>query len=88
MTRCEKKLSLLAAPRAAEAKAGGKKGVKSDQNTVVLWDRRLPALSPKTSFEAQPQAVRSVADSLTLRDIEGINRYVSQYKAANRGVRS
>jgi hypothetical protein len=45
----------------------------------------------KTSFESQlealPPDVRSVADSLALRDMEGAKRYVSQYLAANR-VRS
>lgn len=42
----------------------------------------------KTSFESQlealPPDVRSVADSLALRDMEGAKRYVSQYLAANR----
>ena len=48
---------------------------------------RLPR-PQKTSFEAQPPDVRSMADSLALRDIKGALRYVSQYKTANRGVRS
>ncbi len=52
---------------------------------------RLPR-PQKTSFEAQleaqPPDVRSVADSLALRDIKGALRYVSQYKTANRRVRS
>ena len=47
---------------------------------------------PPPSFEAQlkalPPAVRSVAESLALRDMEGAKRYVSQYLSANRGVRS
>jgi hypothetical protein len=46
----------------------------------------------KNSFEEQlealPPDVISVAPSLALRDIEGAKRYVSQYKAANRGIRS
>jgi hypothetical protein len=40
------------------------------------------------SFEAQlkalPPAVRSVAESLALRDMEGARRYVTQYLSANR----
>jgi hypothetical protein len=47
---------------------------------------------PPPSFELQlkalPPAVRSVAESLALRDMESARRYVSQYLAANRGVRS
>jgi hypothetical protein len=46
----------------------------------------------KTSFEFQLQAlppdVRSVAESLALRDLESAKRYMAQYLAANRGVRS
>ena len=46
----------------------------------------------QTSFESQlealPPDVRSVADSLALRDMESAKRYVSQYLAANRGLRS
>lgn len=46
----------------------------------------------KPSFESQldslPPDVRSVAESLALRDIESAQRYVAQYLAANRGVRS
>ena len=42
----------------------------------------------QTSFESQlealPPDVRSVADSLALRDMEGAKRYVAQYLAANR----
>jgi hypothetical protein len=47
---------------------------------------------PPPSFDAQlkalPPAVRSVAESLALRDMEGAKRYVSQYLSANRGVKS
>jgi hypothetical protein len=44
---------------------------------------------PPPSFEVQlkalPPAVRSVADSLALRDMEGAKRYVAQFLTANRG---
>jgi hypothetical protein len=44
------------------------------------------------SFEAQlkalPPAVRSVAESLALRDMEGARRYVALYLSGNRGVKS
>ncbi|HEY9601249.1 MAG TPA: hypothetical protein V6C85_06530 [Allocoleopsis sp.] len=47
-----------------------------------------PSRPQKTSFESQlealPPDVRSVADSLALRDMEGAKRYVAQYLAANR----
>lgn len=47
---------------------------------------------PLPSFDAQlkaiPPEVRSVAESLALRDMEGAKRYVSQYLSANRGVKS
>jgi hypothetical protein len=39
-------------------------------------------------LKALPPAVRSVADSLAQRDLEGAKRYVAQYLSANRGVRS
>ncbi len=46
---------------------------------------------PATTFEIQlgnlPPAVRSVAESLALRDIESAKRYVALYLSANRGVR-
>lgn len=46
----------------------------------------------KTSFESQlqslPPDVRSVAESLALRDFESAKRYVAQYLAANRSVKS
>ncbi len=42
----------------------------------------------KPSFESQlqtlPPDVRSVAESLALRDMESAKRYVAQYLAANR----
>ena len=47
---------------------------------------------PRPSFESQlqtlPPDVRSVAESLALRDLESAKRYVAQYLAANRGLRS
>lgn len=43
-----------------------------------------------TSFESQlealPPDVRSVADSLALRDLEGAKRYVAQFLAARSGT--
>lgn len=46
-------------------------------------------LQPPPSFEAQlkalPPAVRSVAESLALRDMEGARRYVAQFVAGRRG---
>lgn len=46
---------------------------------------------PPPSFEAQlkalPPAVRSVAESLALRDMEGAKRYVAQFLSGNRGVK-
>jgi hypothetical protein len=46
----------------------------------------------KPSFEAQlgslPPDVRSVAESLALRDAESARRYVAQFLSANRGVKS
>jgi len=50
--------------------------------------RPQPPLSLDTQLKALPPAVRSVAESLLLRDLEGAKRYVSQYLSANRGVRS
>jgi hypothetical protein len=47
---------------------------------------------PKPSFESQlqvlPPNVRSVAESLALRDSESAQRYVTLYLSANRGVKS
>jgi hypothetical protein len=55
-----------------------------------IGDRTRP--QPPPSFEAQlkalPPAVRSVAESLGLRDMEGARRYVALYLSANRGVKS
>ena len=52
---------------------------------------RLYRPQPPPTFEIQlgnlPPAVRSVAESLALRDMEGAKRYVALYLSANRGVR-
>jgi hypothetical protein len=52
-----------------------------------IGDRTRP--QPPPSFEAQlkalPPAVRSVAESLALRDMEGAKRYMALYLSANRG---
>jgi hypothetical protein len=46
----------------------------------------------KPSFEAQlqtlPPDVRSVAESLAMRDMESAHRYVTQYLSANRRAKS
>ena len=56
-----------------------------------IGDRPLRP-QPPPSFEIQlgnlPPAVRSVAESLALRDMEGAKRYIALYLSANRGVRS
>lgn len=53
---------------------------------------RLLRPQPPASFDAQlktlPPAVRSVAESLAMRDMEGARRYVALYLSANRGIRS
>jgi hypothetical protein len=55
-----------------------------------IGDRPLRP-QPPPSFEIQlgnlPPAVRSVAESLALRDMESAKRYVALYLSANRGVR-
>jgi hypothetical protein len=52
---------------------------------------RLSRPQPPPTFEIQlgnlPPAVRSVAESLALRDMEGAKRYVALYLSANRGLR-
>jgi hypothetical protein len=56
--------------------------------TPGRYDVGVPRPQPPPSFEAQlkalPPAVRSVAESLALRDMEGAKRYVSQYLAGKR----
>jgi hypothetical protein len=53
---------------------------------------RLFRPQSRPSFDSQledlPPDVRSVAESLALRDMESAKRYVSQYLSANRGMRS
>jgi hypothetical protein len=46
--------------------------------------RPQPPPSFETQLKALPPAVRSVAESLALRDIEGARRYVAQFLSANR----
>ncbi len=57
--------------------------------TETLGVYRIP---PKPTWESQlnslPPDVRSVAESLAMRDMESAKRYVSQYLSANRGVKS
>lgn len=57
--------------------------------TAAVYNAGVPRPQPPPSFETQlealPPDVRSVADSLALRDMEGAKRYVTQYLAANRG---
>jgi hypothetical protein len=52
---------------------------------------RLSRPQPPPTFEIQlgnlPPAVRSVAESLALRDMESAKRYVALYLSANRGLR-
>jgi hypothetical protein len=54
---------------------------------MTVGDRPLRP-QPPPSFEAQlkalPPAVRSVAESLALRDMEGAKRYMALYLSANR----
>ncbi|HEY9743322.1 MAG TPA: hypothetical protein V6C90_22780 [Coleofasciculaceae cyanobacterium] len=56
---------------------------------VDVGDRTRP--KPPPTFEIQldnlPPEVRSVAESLALRDMESARRYVALYLSANRGVR-
>ncbi len=55
-----------------------------------VGDRPLRPQPPprfEVQLKALPLAVRSVAESLALRDMEGAKRYVALYFSANRGVR-
>jgi hypothetical protein len=62
----------------------------TNQITERIGDRFSRPQAPP-SFEIQlgnlPPAVRSVAESLALRDMEGAKRYVALYLSSNRGVR-
>ena len=57
--------------------------------TPGRYDAGSSTRPQKFSFESQlealPPDVRSVADSLALRDMESAKRYVAQFLAANRG---
>ena len=59
--------------------------------TPGFYNVSISRPQPPPSFEAQlkalPPAVRSVAESLAQRHMEGAKRYVTQYLSANRGVR-
>ncbi len=46
--------------------------------------RPQPPLSFEAQLKALPPAVRSVAESLALRDMESARRYVAQFVASNR----
>jgi hypothetical protein len=48
--------------------------------------RPQPPPSFEVQFKALPPAVRSVTESLFLRDMEGPKRYVALYLSANRIV--
>jgi hypothetical protein len=56
--------------------------------TPGVYNVGVPRPQPPPSFEAQlkalPPAVRSVAESLALRDMEGGRRYVTQFIAGRR----
>jgi hypothetical protein len=57
--------------------------------TPGIYNVGVPRPQPPPSFEVQlkalPPAVRSVAESLALRDLEGARRYVALYLSGNRG---
>jgi len=63
---------------------------QGQQGQITLSDR-FSRPQPPPTFEIQlgnlPPAVRSVAESLALRDMEGAKRYVALYLSGNRGVR-
>jgi hypothetical protein len=63
----------------------------SEAPGVYKVGERLSRPQPPPTFEIQlgnlPPAVRSVAESLALRDMESAKRYVALYLSANRGVR-
>jgi hypothetical protein len=62
----------------------------TNQITERIGDRFSRPQSPPT-FEIQlgnlPPGVRSVAESLALRDMESAKRYAALYFSANQGVR-
>jgi hypothetical protein len=60
--------------------------------TPGIYNVGVPRPQSAPTFEAQlkalPPAVRSVAESLALRDMEGARRYVTQFVAGSRKVKS
>ncbi len=60
--------------------------------TPAVYDADITRPQSKPNFFAQldclPPDVRSVAESLALRDMEGAKRYLAQFLSANRGVRT
>ena len=56
--------------------------------TASEYTRPQPPLSFEAQLKALPPTVRSVAESLALRDMESAKRYAALYLSANRGVRS
>jgi hypothetical protein len=55
-------------------------------NEQVFRPQSQPSL--ESQLQALPPDVRSVAESLALRDFESAQRYVTLYLSANRGVKS
>jgi hypothetical protein len=55
-----------------------------------IGDRTRPQPTPdfEIQLKALPPAVRSVAESLALRDMESARRYMALYLSANRKVKS
>jgi hypothetical protein len=57
--------------------------------TPGVYNVGVPRPQPSPTFETQlkalPPAVRSVAESLALRDMEGARRYVTQFVGSRRG---
>jgi hypothetical protein len=56
--------------------------------TPGVYNIGVPRPQSAPSFEAQlkalPPAVRSVAESLAMRDMKGVKRYVAQFVTSNR----
>jgi len=69
----------------------GRAGRRGMSEIPGVYNVGISRPQPPPSFDEQlkalPPAVRSVADSLAQRDMEGAKRYVAQYLSANRGVR-
>lgn len=56
-----------------------------DLGSSPLHPQAVPSF--ETQLKALPPAVRSVAESLVLRDMESAQRYAAQFLAASRGSR-